>query len=206
MIEYIVLQNPDHRIIKKACELLDKDGIVVIPTDTNWVMTARYDSKKAIERMYRLKGESKTHHFSLLCRDISMATEVAIISDSSFRYIKPLIPGHYTFILEAQHKLTKLLSASRNDKQVGIRFVPSKLVSELLQNYGHPLISTNLTHDMLAIDDTTDIYGHLIDKQFAHAVDLIIDPGEYDFSGQSTVISLVNGEIEVVRVGAGPVP
>src|SRR5690606_32598828 len=140
----------------------------------------------------------KTHHFSLLCKDISMATEVAIINDANFRFIKPLIPGHYTFILEAQHKLTKLLSASRNDKQVGVRFVPSKLVSSLLDSFSHPLISTNLTHQMLNIDTSIDIYGHLIEEQFAHAVELIIDPGEYDFSGPSTIISLVGGEIEIL--------
>ena len=206
MIEYVIPQSPDDRILKRASEFLERDGIVVFPTDTNWVMTVKHDSKKGSDRLYRVKGESKTHHFSLLCSNLSMATEVAVISDSSFRFIKPLIPGSYTFILEAQHRMTKLLQASKTDRQVGVRFPPSKLARALLDAVGAPLLSTNLNAQMLGLPKEMVPYGQLIDEQFGHAVEMIIDPGEYEFLGPSTVLNLIGDQVEVIRAGAGPIP
>lgn len=203
MIEYVISQSPDDRVIQKACDLLNKDGIVVIPTDTNWVMTASFDSKKAIDRLYRIKGESKHHHFSLLCSDLSMASDVAIINDTSFRFIKKHIPGSFTFILEAQHRVTKLLQASKTDKEIGLRFPPGVLARKLISSFEKPLVSTNISPKLLGLSDDILPYGYLIDEQLAHVVDLIIDPGEVDFLGQSTVVSMTNDSIEVIRQGVG---
>lgn len=205
MIEYIIAQNPDDRILKKAQTILENDGVVVFPTDTNWVMTVRHDSKKAVERLYKIKGESRTHHFSLLCANVSMATDVAVISDHAFRFLRAHIPGHYTFILEAQRKVTKVLQASKTDREVGLRFPPAKLALTLIESFGAPLLSTNITSSMLGLALDIVPYGHLIDEQFGHAVDLIIDPSDYDFCGASTVISLMNDQVEIIREGAGEI-
>lgn len=205
MIEYVIPQSPDDRVLKKAVELLERDGIIIFPTDTNWVMCAQCHNKKAIEKLYRLKGEQRSHHFSILCDDLSMATDVAIISDYAFRFIRPLIPGSYTFILQAQHKTTKFLQASKTDKEVGIRFPPTLLTRALLKHYARPLLSTNLTAPMLGLEEGILPYGQLIDDQFGHAVDMIIDPGEYEFAGQSTVVSLLNDDAVLIREGAGPI-
>ncbi len=203
MIEYVIAQSPDDRVIQKACDLLNRDGIVVIPTDTNWVMTASFDSKKAIDRLYRIKGESKHHHFSLLCSDLSMASDVAVIHDSSFRFIKQHIPGSFTFILEAQHRVTKLLQASKTDKEIGIRFPPGLLARTLISNFGKPLVSTNISSQLIGLEEGIVPYGYIIDEQLAHVVDLIIDPGEVDFLGQSTIVSMTNDSIEITRQGVG---
>lgn len=203
MIEYVIAQSPDDRVIDKACDLLNKDGIIVIPTDTNWVMTASFDSKKAIDKLYRIKGENKHHHFSLLCSDLSMASDVAVIRDSSFRFIKKHIPGSFTFILEAQHRVTKLLQASKTDKEIGLRFPPGELARKLISSFQKPLVSTNITSKMLGLNDDILPYGYLIDEQLAHAVDLIIDPGEVEFLGQSTIISMTSDSIEILRQGVG---
>lgn len=203
MIEYVIAQSPDDRVIQKACNHLNKDGIIVIPTDTNWVMTASFDSKKAIDRLYRIKGESKHHHFSLLCSDLSMASDVAIIDDSAFRFIKKHIPGSFTFILEAQHRVTKLLQASKTDKEIGIRFPPGLLARTLISSFGKPLVSTNISSQLIGLDEGIVPYGYIIDEQLAHVVDLIIDPGEVDFLGQSTIVSMTNDSIEITRQGVG---
>ena len=42
-----------------------------------------------------------------------------MIDDGAFRLLKKMIPGSYTFIFEAQKKITKHLKASKTDKEVG---------------------------------------------------------------------------------------
>ncbi len=46
MIEYVIENNPDDRILKKAIEFLVEGELVALPTDTNWIIAANPYSKK----------------------------------------------------------------------------------------------------------------------------------------------------------------
>ena len=206
MIEYVFAHDPDDRIIEKA-RLLLKDGhLIVVPTDTNWVLVGDAFNKKAVESLYRLKGEEKSHHFSLLCSDLSKASELAYIPDRAFKLIRNKIPGHYTFIFEASKKVTKALKASKTDHQIGLRFVPEVLISRLLEAHGGALISSHLDEKLMKrpLEEGADpIYSYEIDDTLGNQVGLIIDPGEVNFVGTSTIYDLREGVMELVRDGAG---
>lgn len=203
-VDYVIEQNPDDRVLAKAAAFLEQGGLVVLPSDTNWIVCADPRQKKAVEKLYRLKKEEGSKHFSLLCSDISMATKVASIDDHAFRLIRPLVPGHYTFIFSALKATTKMLKASKGDKQVGIRIPPVPLLKMLFGNDGFPLISTQVTHELLGMDDSIPLYGAAIDDEIGNFVDQIIDPGEYHFVGPSTVIDFSEDEDGLIhRLGAG---
>ncbi len=204
MIEYVIAHNPDDRIIQKACDLLKAGEFVVLPTDTSWTIVADPFQRKTVENLYRLKGEEKSHHFSLLCEDFTKASELAFISDSAYRLIKRHIPGHYTFIFAASKKMVKALKASKTDHQVGLRFVPDPLVSALLHQYGSSLICTNIGENLLGRDlEEGDIYSYELEEALRGKVSLILDPGELNFVGPSTIYDLREGIGECLREGAG---
>lgn len=205
MIEYVIAHNPDDRIIEKACEVLRAGEFVVLPTDTSWTILADPFQKKAVEKLYRLKGEEKSHHFSLLCVDFAKASELAHISDSAFRLIKRHIPGHYTFIFEASKKMIKALKASKTDHQVGLRFVPDDLVNHLLNAYGSSLLCTNIGENILGRESAgDDVYSYELEEILRGKVSMIIDPGELNFVGPSTIYDLREGQGLCLREGAGP--
>lgn len=206
MIKYTVGQNPDQRIFDEASNIIDSGEIICFPTETNWIMAASARSKKAIEKLYRIKQASKLHHFSLLCHSISQASNLAYISDAAFRSIRPLIPGPYTFIFEAKKEVTKYIKASKNDHEVGVHFPPSTFVQKLLQSINVPLISTNITQQMLDLDEDFEIYSQLIDDQLSHEIKLIIDPDDLQILGKTTIINFYGGEPELIRKGIGPYP
>lgn len=203
MIEYVIAHNPDDRIINRAAQILKKGGLVCLPTDTNWQVLADPFNKKAVEKLYQFKKENTSKHFSLLCSNISIASDLAYIDDRAFKILKKIIPGHYTFIFEASKKMSKALKASKMDKEVGIRFVPTTLTEKLLETINQALISTNISSNMVdSIDDA--ILSYMIDEKHGHKIDMIIDPGELEFVGQSTILSFTDPyQIELVRTGAG---
>lgn len=205
MIEYVLSHNPDDRILKRASHILNRGGLICFPTDTSWVLAACSGQKSAIEKLYKVKKENMQKHFSILCSDISKASEIAHISNNAFKLLKRTIPGHYTFIFEATKKIAKLIPASKTDKEVGVRFVPSNLVSGLIETHGKVLVSTNITHSLLEMTDELEaIYSYHIEDKISHITELIIDPGEFKFSGLSSIISFSQTEVpEVIRVGAG---
>lgn len=203
MIEYIVPENIDERILKKASCVLKEGGLVCLPTDTNWVVVADPFNKRGVEALYKLKGEERSKHYSLLCDTISRASEVAFIDDPVFRTLKRAIPGHYTFIFEALKSITKALKASKSDHQVGVRFPPVPLVTKLVEQLGSVMLSTHLTSELVSSPEGVEIYGLLIEEQIGSRIDMIIDPGEVSFVGSSTIISFIGGGAELVRSGVG---
>jgi tRNA threonylcarbamoyl adenosine modification protein (Sua5/YciO/YrdC/YwlC family) len=207
MIEYVIEQNPDDRILHKASHILRSGGLICFPTETNWVVAADPYVREGVDKLYRLRHVDNTKHFTILCENFKMAQEVSIIDDSAFRLLKKIIPGPYTFIFEAQKKTTKYLKASRIDKEVGIRFSPRSICKSILKGHMGPIISTHLTYEMINLeDDGIPLYGALIEDHLAHQIDLIIDPGDYDFIPDSTtIINLTTGIPMLVRQGAGAV-
>ena len=202
MIEYIIPENPDDRIIDKACSLIREGGIIVAPSDTSWLMLTDPFNKKSVERLYKIKDVDLKHHFSLICSDISQASDVAIIENSHFRLLKQMIPGPYTFIFNATKKTSKTLKATKVDKEIGVRFPKNKLLNKLLDHYNSPLLSTNLNEALIDNNDS-EIYGYMLEEQISHLVELILDPGETEFLGPSSIISLTDSAPEIIREGAG---
>ena len=203
MIEYVIAHNIDDRVLTRAVETLNSGGLICFPTDTNWIIAANFKNKKAVERLYKIKEEDASKHFSLLCDNISRATDVAIIDDKVFKLLKRTTPGHYTFILEANKKVAKLIKASKTSKEVGLRFVPSALVDQIITAHNDALISTNVPRSLLEISPEEEVFSYMIEDKMSHLVEMIIDPGEIEFAGLSTIVNFTESEIEIVREGAG---
>ena len=206
MIDYVVEHNPDDRVLLKASQILRNGGLLTFPTETNWVVVADPFNKAGVDALYQLRHVDNTKHFTILCADFKHATEIAYIDDGAFRIMKKVSPGPYTFILEANKKITKFLKASKVDKEVGIRFPPRHLARKILEAHGSVLISTHLTHDMLEMEDEgVPLYGALIEDYFGHRIDLILDPGDYDFLGPTSIIDFTSGAPEIIREGSGDI-
>lgn len=212
MIYYIIAENPDDRILAKVCLALDADQVIVFPTDTSWVLAANLFSKKAVERLYRLKGIDKKKHLSVLCNNISQASRFAIIGDSCFRRIRSRVPGPYTFIFNPSHEIPRTIKDYRKDNQIGIRIPDSILCRRLIERYQHPILATSITEPMLGIDKEEDvfepqqIFSYQIEEAFPQ-IEIILDPGEFHSLGGSSVIDFAtNGDSPIiVREGAGDV-
>ncbi|OIO10378.1 MAG: hypothetical protein AUJ52_04295 [Elusimicrobia bacterium CG1_02_63_36] len=205
MIEYVIAHNPDDRILAKACAVLSGGGLVCLPTDSNWVVVADPASKAGVEKLYRLKRAEPEKHFSVLCDSITKAAEIAWIDTSAYRILRQKIPGHFTFIFKAKKTITRYLRASKRDREIGIRFPPSPLAQKLIAAFASVLLSTNITHELLGLeDDSLEIYGFLIEDNASHLIELVLDPGETEFAGPSTIVSLIEGgEPELLRLGTG---
>lgn len=204
MIEYVVEHNPDDRILAKASRILKSGGLLCFPTETNWVVVCDPFNKAAVEKLYQLRHIENTKHLTVLCATFQKAMEIAFIDDSAFALMKKVIPGPYTFIFEAQKKIQKNLKASKVDHQVGIRFPPKNLCHSIISAFENVLLSSHLSHDMIEdADPDVPLYGALIEESFGHLIDLIIDPGETEFVGSTTIVDFTEGTPVVRRIGAG---
>jgi tRNA threonylcarbamoyl adenosine modification protein (Sua5/YciO/YrdC/YwlC family) len=193
-------KNPNPRDLKKVIDLLNNDGVIILPTDTIYAMGCRLDSKKAIERMAKIAGKKPEKvNFSLICSDLShIADYTSVIDKTVFRLLKNNLPGPFTFILKANNNVTKYFSG--NKKTIGIR-VPDNVIAQMLINeQGIPLVVTTIHHDDEILEYMTD--PEEIHEKFEYIVDAVIDGGAGG-NIPSTIVDCSNDEIEIVREGKG---
>ncbi len=190
--------NPQTRLLQKAVSFLKQGGVIIYPTDTFYGIGCDIKNKKAIAKVERLKQKNKKKTFSFICSDLTNISEYAKVSNISYRILKRLLPGPYTFILEGSKQVPKMMLSKR--KTAGIRVPDNKVSTELVNMLGNPIISTTATFadgsPILSFDEIADYY----EKN----VDTIIYSGEVPNS-PSSVISLIGDNPEVIREGLGPV-
>jgi tRNA threonylcarbamoyl adenosine modification protein (Sua5/YciO/YrdC/YwlC family) len=112
--------------------------------------------------------------------------------------MKKNLPGPFTFILKANHKVPDLFQS--NKKTVGIRIPNNSIVLEIVKEFGSPLLTTSVHDEDEIIEYTTD--PELIHENFNEIVDLVIDGG-YGQNTASTIIDCTDEEPVIVRQGIG---
>jgi len=198
MLISINSENPQMRLIQKAVEILKQGGIIIYPTDTAYGMGCDLFNKRAIEKIYDIKQRSRKQPFSFICADLTDISSYAVVSNYTYKIMKRMLPGPYTFVLGASRLVPKILLPKR--KAVGIRVPDNRICLALVSELGHPIISTSVTTQQKEIlADPQDM-----ESMFKHCVDLVIDGGILA-PEESSVVSFINDVPEVIRAGKGDV-
>ena len=192
--------NPQARLVRQAVEILRNDGLLVYPTDSSYALGCHVGDKRGMERIRRIRKLDNKHNFTLMCRDLSEISSYARVDNSSYRLLKSLTPGAYTFILRATHEVPRRLQHPTR-KTIGIRIPDHPVAQALLEELGEPLMSSTL---ILPGADMPETDAHDIRERLEHDVDLVID-GEHCGVEPTTVVDLVDGVPQVVREGCGSV-
>jgi len=194
-------KNIPSATIVQIVDCLKNGGIIIYPTDTVYALGCDITQARAIERICKLKGiKPEKSNFSFVCSDLSHLSEFTkAIPNHIFRIMKKALPGPYTFILEANSNVPKLLK--QNKKTVGIRVPDNLICKEIIEQLGNPLISTSLLDTS---DDVLEYFSdpEIIHQQYGEVVDMVIDGG-FGNIYPSTVIDCSGDEIEIVREGLG---
>jgi len=191
-------QNPQMRLIKKAADVLRDGGVIIYPTDTVYGLGCVLSNKKGIERIYELKKRNKKKPLSFVCSDLKHISQYAKVTDYAYKTMKRLLPGAYTFILEASRLVPKIILPKRST--TGIRVPDNHICLALIKELGEPIISTSVkTAQGESLGNPS-----IIKENFRRVVDLIIDGGII-MPEPSSVISLVDDNIEIIRIGKGDI-
>ena len=192
-------QNPDPRRIEHVVRALRNGAVVIYPTDTVYGMGCDIHNAGAVERVARIKGiKPAKNDFSFICYDLSHITDYAKVSNQAFKLMKRVLPGPFTFLLDASGNVPKLLNT--NKKTVGIRVPDHDIPRQIVRELGNPIITTSIRDDDEVIEYSTD--PELIFEKFQHQVDIVIDGG-YGGNVASTIVDATDDDFVIVRQGLG---
>jgi tRNA threonylcarbamoyl adenosine modification protein (Sua5/YciO/YrdC/YwlC family) len=188
--------NPQGRYLRAAADVLREGGLIIYPTDSVYGLGCDLFNKNAVEKIYQSKGNDKRKLLSILCPDLKGITEYAYVSNPAYKIMKHLLPGPYTFILNASKQVPKILLEKR--KTVGIRVPDNVVCQALLSEFGRPIINTSAClRDQEYLSDPEEIAA-----TFGRLADLFLDVGPGGLE-PSTIIDFTEQEPIVIRQGKG---
>ncbi len=200
MLLKIYPENPAPRHIRTVVEVLKQGEVVIFPTDTVYAMGCDLFHHKAFQKIEQIKGQKKrSTGFSIIVKDLSMLSEYTLpINNTIFRLMKKNLPGPFTFILNANSKVPKLFQSKK--RTLGIRIPDSRILMAIVEELGHPMVTTSIHDEDEVVEYTTD--PELIYEKYGLLVDTVIDGG-YGDNEASTIVDCTTGDYEIIRQEKG---
>jgi len=128
----------------KAEEILNKDGVVVLPTDTLYGLIGKADSKKAVERIYEIKGRNESKPFIVLINSYKQFKNFGIIlNDKQEKFLKKVWPGQVSVILPCLFREFEYIH--RGTHSIAFRMIGkrNRNLYKLINNVG-PLVAPSV--------------------------------------------------------------
>lgn len=194
---YIHPETPQPRLIKQAVEALQKGAVICYPTDTVYGIGCDIYNQKAVKRVHQIKNRPKDKPFSFICADLKDVSTYCNLSNTAYRVMKKALPGPYTFVLPARKVVPRIMMSRQ--KTVGIRVPENEICRQIINELGNPLLNTSSS---LVDEEEIITDAWQAEEKFGNLLDLIIDGGTV-VPSESTVISMIENEIEVLREGDG---
>ena len=174
-----------------------KDGkLVIMPTDTIYGIIGDATNEDVINKVYKVKERPHDKPLLILVSNFSMLHElVTEIPKETEKIINKFWPGPLTILFKKSSKVSDALTA--NSALVAIRMPKDKRLLNIMNHLNRPLISTSAnisSHDAITNPNQ-------LEEKMKEKIDLIVDEGTVN-NEASTLITIVNGKIEILREGS----
>jgi L-threonylcarbamoyladenylate synthase len=173
------------RAIAMSAEVIRKDGIVLIPTETVYGLSCRFNSDLAIERVSRIKAREIGKNYIVLISARGQLDDLGLIMNNSARVLADEFwPG----------PLTMILPDGRGDA-VAVRHSSGMFIKSLIDK-SSPIISTSAN---LSGGKSPAVFSE-IDIEVLEKVDLAVDGGPLP-GVPSTILDMQQDVPRIVRKG-----
>ena len=192
--------NPQARLVRQAVDIVRAGGVIAYPTDSAYALGCDIGNKAGADKIREIRKLTDKHNFTLVCRDLSDISLYAKVDNAQYRQVKAHTPGPFTFVLKATTEVPRRLMHPKR-RQIGIRIPDNKIALAILEELGHPLMSTTLS---LPNDELPMTAPYDIRQSLEHCLDVVIDGGFCGFEATS-VVDLSGDDPIILRRGCGDV-
>ncbi len=177
----------------ELAEILKKDGVISVPTDTVYGLCARINSIKAYENLMKVKKRPKTKLFAVMCADEEQIKSIAIVDRKAEKLIRAFMPGPITLVLKKRPEVPNYITDGH--ATIAVRMATSKALENLIRKVESPIFMTSANISGKPICTSLDE----IEKQFPN-LDGIME-GTVLFGEGSTIIDCTSEKIQILRLG-----
>ena len=179
--------------INEIADILKKDGIISVPTDTVFGICARIDSKIAYDKLMVAKNRSKDKSLPVMCMDKEQIKSIAVINENAEKLIQAFMPGPITLVLNKKNSVPYYVTNGKNT--IAVRMATSKVLENIIRKIGSPIFMTSANQSGEPTCTTLDE----IEKSCPNLDGMV--EGHVFYSKGSTIVDCSSKNIEILRVG-----
>ena len=179
--------------IDELAEILKKDGVISVPTDTVYGLCARINSKNAHDKLIKTKNRPLNNLFPVMCADEEQIKSIAKVDEKTEKIIKAFMPGPITLVLEENKELPEYVN--NGAKTIAVRMATSKPIEELIRKTGSPIFMSSANISGKPVCTTLDEI-----EKACPTLDGMME-GNVIFGKGSTIIDCTSDNIKVLREG-----
>ena len=180
------------RSLLEAASLIMKGGIVAYPTDTVYGLGCDPFNPEAVRRLVRAKNRKKGR-LPILVDSVGRAAEFGKFDLASLRLARHFWPGPLTLVVRVRIGLPSVVTGSTDD--VGLRIPRHHVAIGLVRACGGAIVGTSANvSGSVPLRTAREVAEELGDD-----LDLILDAGRSWSGIESTVVSIDNGALSVLR-------
>ncbi len=191
--------NPNEEILDKASELIRAGKLVVVATDTSYMLSANALDVRAIRKVFELKGRPFKKPIHVIIADIEMAKDISCWTEEAELLSREFWPGPLTLVLKKRDIIPSLLVGGGS--LVGMRIPANYIARSLSAKAQLPLTATsaNLSggEEPYSLRSITAQFG-----KKAQEISLFLDQGELPRVKPSTLLDLTSLPPKILRAGA----
>ena len=195
-----IVDANDEGSLTRSVEFLGNDGIVALPTETVYGLGGSIVSKRAIKRIYAVKGRPTNHPLIIHIADHDDVHRFADgLSPDALKCADSCWPGPFTMLVRRSESVPDYVVGG--SEHVAIRIPANRFTRDVIRNLDAPLAapSANLFG---RVSPTTALH---VCRDLGTQVDLIVDDGPCSIGVESTIIDFTHEQARLVRPGGLPV-
>jgi L-threonylcarbamoyladenylate synthase len=186
----------DGPLVRDIAAALASEAIAVYPTETYYALGAAALSRRAVDKIFRLKGRDPAKPLAFVASDMDMVQEMAASLPPAFAVLAAEFwPGPLTLVLPAASGFPEgLLGPGRT---VAVRIPPLSWLRAVVRELGEPLTATSANlAGAKEIDDPLEAQA-----LFGGKIELFVDGGPTPGGRPSTIVDLTTERPRVLREG-----
>lgn len=184
------------RDIQTAIQILKKDDLVAIPTETVYGLAGNAFSEEAVVKIFEVKNRPSFDPLIVHVASIEEAEKMVLnIPLLAKELAAKFWPGPLTLLLRKQGIIPDIVTSGLDT--VAIRIPDHPITLELLKSLGFPLAAPS-ANPFGYVSPTTIKH---VNDQLGDKIPYILDGGDCHIGIESTIIGFQNDKPEVYRLG-----
>ena len=181
----------------KAIDILNKEDVVAIPTETVYGLAGNTYAEKAIKKIFHLKQRPLFNPLIVHTHSIEQLNEiVSYIPEKAKLLADAFWPGSLTLILKKKPNIPDLVTAGKDT--VAVRIPNHPITLELLKKLSFPLAAPS-ANPFGCISPTCSSH---VENYFRGKLSMVLEGGACENGIESTIIGFENEEPVVYRLGS----
>lgn len=190
------MKVPSAKDIDGAVSILRKGGVIAMPSDTLYALSAAASDVAAVRRVFDIKGREEGRPLPLFIDGLDMAERIGVFDDTVRVLARRFWPGQLTIVVRRQPGYAS--GALAGGDTVALRAPDHPVALAVLRGLGEAVTGTsaNLTGgpDPASAEE--------VRRQLGDRLDLVIDAGVTAHGVASTIIDCSGPRPDVLREGA----